>query len=305
MIATAPGKIMLAGEYAVLDGGTAVLIAVDRRVRAAVGAAPAPLSEFLAAARDELADRHGSAAAAALAAVTVDSDALRHDGVKLGLGSSAAATVAAVAAALAAVDRFDRAEVGRVAADAHAAAQARRGAAGSGADVAAATWGGAIAFARGAATPLAVPDDLALDVAWTGAPADTATLVAAVDAARGRAGVAAALTAIADAGAALARAADAPTALAALARAAEATAALAAATGVPIVPPAVRDLAAALAPRGAVVKTTGAGGGDLVLIARPRALDRAIVDEAARRCGLAPLPLAVDPAGVDISAGAA
>jgi phosphomevalonate kinase len=184
VIATAPGKIMLTGEYAVLDGGAAVVIAVDRRVRATVGPAPVALSEFLAAAAEELGREVGAEAAAALARVTVDSEALRQDGHKLGLGSSAAATVAAVAAALHAVGAFDRAHVGRLAAAAHAAAQGRRGAAGSGAAIAASTWGGAIVFTRGAVAPIALPAGLALDAAWTGAPADTATLVAAVTAAR-------------------------------------------------------------------------------------------------------------------------
>ncbi|MBL8620673.1 MAG: hypothetical protein JNK64_05190 [Myxococcales bacterium] len=305
MIATAPGKIMLAGEYAVLDGGTAVVIAVDRRVRATVGPAPVALSEFLAAAAEALDRDVGAAAAAALRAVTVDSEALRQDGHKLGLGSSAAATVAAVAAALHAVGGFERARVGRLAAAAHAAAQGRRGAAGSGADIAASTWGGAIAFTRGAVAPIVLPPGLALDVAWTGAPADTATLVAAVTAARPRPGVEAALAAIADASAALAAATSAPAALAAFAAAADATARLASATGVALVPDAVRALQARLAPLGAVAKTTGAGGGDLVVIARPDALDRNLATAALVEAGLCPLSLALDPTGVDIVASRA
>ncbi|MBK7070968.1 MAG: hypothetical protein IPH44_01595 [Myxococcales bacterium] len=300
MIATAPGKIMLTGEYAVLDGGAAVVIAVDRRVRATVGPAPVALSEFLAAAAEELGREVGAEAAAALARVTVDSEALRQDGHKLGLGSSAAATVAAVAAALHAVGAFDRAHVGRLAAAAHAAAQGRRGAAGSGADIAASTWGGAIVFTRGAVAPIALPAGLALDVAWTGAPADTATLVAAVTAARARPGVDAALAAIAAASAALAGATTAPAALAGFAAAAEATARLAATTGVALVPAAVRALQLRLAPLGAVAKTTGAGGGDLVVIARPAALARNLVTAALVEAGLCPLSLALDPTGVDI-----
>jgi len=39
MIATAPGKLILTGEYAVLDGAPALVIAVDRRVVATRGGA--------------------------------------------------------------------------------------------------------------------------------------------------------------------------------------------------------------------------------------------------------------------------
>jgi phosphomevalonate kinase len=35
--ASAPGKLLLAGEYSVLEGGVAVVMAVDRRARARIG----------------------------------------------------------------------------------------------------------------------------------------------------------------------------------------------------------------------------------------------------------------------------
>jgi len=226
-VATAPGKVMLAGEYAVLDGGTAIMIAIDRRAIATVGARRRPGSEFLDAAGEVLASEVGADAADALAHTTVDTDALRQDRVKLGLGSSAAATVAAIGAALGAVDRFDRAHVAALAATAHARAQGKRGAAGSGADIAVSSHGGALAFTRGQVAPLTLPETIALDFAWTGAAADTATLVAAITAARTRTGVDAALIAIAAAAAAIATATDADAALAGFAAAAAATTRLA------------------------------------------------------------------------------
>ena len=302
--ASAPGKVMLAGEYAVLDGAPAILVAVDRRAEARLVDAPPPPSEFLAAAAAVVGREVGAEAAAALARVAVDSRALADRGLKLGLGSSAAATVAAVGAALHAVGRFAPATVGTLAATAHAEAQARRGAAGSGADVAAATWGGAIAFQAGRATPLALPPGLVLAFAWTGAAADTATLVAAVTATRGRPAVEAALAAIADASAALAGATTATAALAALTAAGAATAALGRAAGVPLVPPSVTALAAALAPLGAVAKTTGAGGGDVVAIAAPTTVAPAAVTAAIIAAGLTPLTLALDPRGVTITPAA-
>lgn len=301
-VATAPGKVMLTGEYAVLDGGEAVVVAIDRRARARLGEPTAP-SEFLAAAAAVLAREVGAEAAAAIGRIHVDTGALRTGAVKLGLGSSAAATVAAVGAALHAAGAFDRARVERIARTAHAEAQARKGAAGSGADVAASARGGAIGFTRERTRALALPPDLRLDFAWTGAAADTATLVAAVTAARANPGVTAALDAIARASAAFAEASTADDALHALTQAGLATAALAAFTAVPLVPPAVAALQRAAAGLGAAVKTTGAGGGDIVVIGSRADADPALVAAAVAAAGLHPLALAVDPAGVDIAAG--
>jgi len=303
-VASAPGKVMLTGEYAVLDGGEAVVIAIDRRARAVLGAPTVP-SEFLAAAAAVLLRESGPAAAAAIGALHVDTAALRHDGVKLGLGSSAAATVAAVAAALHSIDAFEPARVETIARIAHAEAQARRGAAGSGADIAASARGGAIGFARHRTRALTLPIELELRFAWTRAAADTATLVAAVTDARHATGVRAALAAIAYASAALAAATTAIEAVEAFARAAAATTALAAATGVALVPAAIVALQASLADLGAIAKTTGAGGGDIVVVASAGDVDPAAIDRRLVRAGLVPLTLAVDATGVDIVSDAA
>ncbi|HTE56030.1 MAG TPA: hypothetical protein VK698_34500 [Kofleriaceae bacterium] len=134
--ASAPGKILLAGEYAVLEGGPAVVMAVGRRAQAWIaGGADAdrppapPRSPFLLAVAAVLAGELGPDSAAARAAlrVRVDTSALAAaSGEKLGLGSSAAATVAALAACLAAERRgpLDRALLHRLAHRAHAEAQA-------------------------------------------------------------------------------------------------------------------------------------------------------------------------------------
>ena len=91
--ASAPGKIMLGGEYAVIDGAEAVLMAVDRRAVAHLENEPCRLSPFLEAAADAIAREVGGAAAERARRVVVDSEPLRAGDVKLGLGSSAAATV--------------------------------------------------------------------------------------------------------------------------------------------------------------------------------------------------------------------
>ena len=47
MIVTAPGKLILTGEYAVLDGASALVVAVDRRVSAWRRTGPQGSSPFL------------------------------------------------------------------------------------------------------------------------------------------------------------------------------------------------------------------------------------------------------------------
>src|SRR4051812_15162796 len=156
MIATAPGKLILTGEYAVLDGAPAVVVAVDRRAIARRNAVPRGSSPFLVAVAEEIAAQRGADDPAARAAleISVDSTAfydpvtarlaatalvrgsitaqravaapwvrpadLSGEATKLGLGSSAAVTVAATALAL---DTTNRREILAVALAAHARAQ--------------------------------------------------------------------------------------------------------------------------------------------------------------------------------------
>ncbi|MEV6060218.1 phosphomevalonate kinase [Nocardia asteroides] len=242
----APGKLFIAGEYAVVEPGhRAVLTAVDRYATATVTEPPgaAPDADMAAVLRSDL---NGGVALSChrdgdrLTAVTPDSvvpaafsyvfaaasvlDRLRAergiaarpyelavsadlgdpDGRKYGLGSSAAVTVATVAALgrfhrleLTAMDRYRLAMLATIAVNPRA----------SGGDVAAATWGGWLAYAspdRAAAAalaahegidaalrapwpglsvrPLRTPTRLALHVGWTGNPASTPDLVAAATA---------------------------------------------------------------------------------------------------------------------------
>jgi len=92
---SAPGKLFLAGEYAVLAGGTAVVAAVDRRAVARFVPRAAPSSPLIAEAVKAV-HQHCEVHALPLVdgAPEVDSSALNENGRKLGLGSSAAATVA-------------------------------------------------------------------------------------------------------------------------------------------------------------------------------------------------------------------
>jgi phosphomevalonate kinase len=297
--ASAPGKILLAGEYAVLDGAPAVVMAVSRRAIARVADAAQALSPFLAAVRDRVPDRDTASR------IVVDTSALHGaGGVKLGLGSSAAATVAATACAL---GTDDAASVHAIAHAAHAAAQEPRGSRGSGADIAAAVHGGVLVVRKQAdGEPLAVtrrqlPADLVWLAVWTGAPADTASLVAkirALDDARPQA-YAAACTRIADTAARLVdalAAGSAEPAVEALRAGGQAVAALGREAGAALWTDAHDRLRAAVEPLGGAVKPTGAGGGDVALCAV--AADAAALRAAVAALGMTVLDVRVDPVGV-------
>jgi phosphomevalonate kinase len=143
---------MLSGEYAVLDGAPALMVAVNRRAVARVESGGARgSSPFLLAVASELAAQRGDGDGAARVAlqIAVDSRGFYDGTNKLGLGSSAAVTAAAVYLALASTDaNISLEEVHAVAAAAHGRAQAPMGARGSGADIAAAVYGGVIEFTR-------------------------------------------------------------------------------------------------------------------------------------------------------------
>lgn len=104
--ASAPGKLVLIGEYGVLRGGPALVAAVDRR--AEVSLEPGAAGIRVTAPQLGLegtpveADPRLRLAAACLdgfsGEVCIDTGALHQDGHKLGLGSSAAVCVALCAA---------------------------------------------------------------------------------------------------------------------------------------------------------------------------------------------------------------
>jgi phosphomevalonate kinase len=322
--ASAPGKLLLAGEYAVLDGATAVVIAVDRRATAR--RAPRQPSPFLDALAAQLARRFGAehpCARAAAADIAVDTADFSRGGQKLGLGSSAAATVAAAALALAAADPAAAADPDRIfelAFAAHGDAQGQRGSRGSGADIAAATYGGVLTYrarpGSGAAASgdgqggcdraaLPVPRSIALLPFFTGHSADTVTMVARVHAARAAGATRASLEAIAAASRALVEGLqrdDASAILRAIREGGAALAALGEAAGHDLETAAVRAARAALARFGGAAKTTGAGGGDLAIAVLPCEEDRNAAAAALIEAGCQVVPLSIDRRGVDLAA---
>jgi phosphomevalonate kinase len=307
VIASAPGKLILAGEYAVLRGALCVVAAVDRRARAAPSITRQP-SPFLDAAADALRAAGLGDAAAAVATLGIDTSTFRDaSGAKLGLGSSAAATVSAVAGALAVIGSpLDRELIHNLARTAHAAAQGL----GSGADIVASTYGGIQLLRIGQTlevrpTRYHVPGGSYLvgpTCFWTGRSADTVTLVRAVEAAGVRA-TREAIGAIGEASEALAGALSEAEVIAAIAQGADGMEMLEKVVGVELVPANVKKGRKIARKWGGEMKTTGAGGGDVAIAVFPHgAAMREIVKEMAV-VGLVRLDLAFDPRGVDIDAG--
>jgi len=212
MIATsAPGKLFLIGEYAVLEGAPALLTAVDRRVHVHLSEATEPywrittsnlgLHDYTLGRHGELPQSADTATQSKLAvfdavrqtiaaetslpamplSIHIDADAFSRHGHKLGLGSSAAVT-AALGLALAehAGLSLSRAQLTALMIKAHRRAQNGTG---SGGDVAASVYGGIISYTRDhAPVPLDWPASLAGLAVVTGSGASTVDLVARVQA---------------------------------------------------------------------------------------------------------------------------
>ena len=182
-VVVAPGKLFLVGEYAVLDGGTAVVAATTRQAVAQymIGCKPeSPLvAESVRAAAAAAGER---ASALPWGSVLVNTEEFSERDTKLGLGSSAAAATAAVGAVFEVAGMPVAHNRDLLFATADAAHRAAQGGLGSGADVAASVYGGVIKFVRppGAAptiTSLSMPSTLQTVVFWTGHATSTGELV--------------------------------------------------------------------------------------------------------------------------------
>lgn len=278
-VVAVPGKLFLAGEYAVLEGGPAILTAVGRTAIASFIPGLSAATALVAAA-----SAHARAALTARGlvlpegAARVDTSTFMRAGTKLGLGSSAAAAVAAVAAAFAhaGLDLGEEQTLLRATADtAHRAAQ---GGVGSGADIAASVRGGFLRFTRQAAAGSDASDEVTIQATqppaglhmvtfWTRSSARTTDFIGGVERLR-RANPAAHSRRLADlldaanafAGAFATSAKDTVTAAA---HCYAALAALGLDAGLPIVVPAVAEAALLAKQLGGAAKPSGAGGGDM------------------------------------------
>lgn len=317
VVVSAPGKLMISGEYVVLDGAEALVAAVDRRLVVTGSAAAPDRSRAPIAGSPEagslppealLARQHAEASLGPTdepMELSLSASALKHGAHKLGLGSSSAAAAAAAGAVLAWRGEDPagrRRDVLRWALAGHRAIAPE----GSGADVAAATLGGLVRFTReGAEEARATewPYGVHVAVIWTGTPARTSELVRRVKAlGEGSPAVyrarmdalreaAAALLArvVAGDGAGAATAADAH---------GRAMGALGDAAGAPIVTDALARVAELARAHGGGAKPSGAGGGDVTLgfFARPE--DAAAFRAACAEVGLTPLSLSLGAEGV-------
>ena len=169
-VASAPGKIVLAGEYAVLWDAPAVCMAVNRRAVATVkrrtdGECHVSTPGFLGADRYRILDAITEGARPPCD-IELDTSAFMSEGRKTGIGSSAALTVALLAALEGSDDVYEAAM------GAHRRLQQG---AGSGIDIAAAVHGGLLEYrmAQRSVTRLEWPAGLAFRTIWTGVPAST------------------------------------------------------------------------------------------------------------------------------------
>lgn len=329
VIARAPGKLFLLGEYAVLDGCPAVVAAIDRfvavsidgtangpgvRIQSALGmvefscAAPpaesGPLRFAIAAFRTavhqlpELARHHLS--------ITVVSGLDEPTGMKLGLGSSAAVTVAVTAALFAVAGHplttDTRHRIFSSALEAHRRAQGNTG---SGTDIAASVYGGALLFRPREGLPeitaLTLPPDTQMLVGWTGEPASTPGLVqrySEVDngrAAKRTAFVRATQTSVRDFVGALEQGALSVAAVLANGHLLEQ---LADDLDLELLTPRLRQLVNLARKEGAGAKISGAGGGDCGIAFTQDAATGRRVRAAWEAVGLTPLDVSIYPEGV-------
>lgn len=312
--ADAPGKLMICGEYAVLEGAPAIVAAVG--ARGAVRWVPA--GSYEAEWPTPEVDAARALAEEALGPVpmdhAVDVMALRKGGRKLGLGSSAAGVAAAAGAVFAyhGHDLDDAATIDRVLEAAfrgHHAVSPN----GSGADVAAAVLGGFVRFVRHGddyeARRLPWPPGLVARVVWTGKEARTSDFIEKVrglatrtphrhrtlmDDLRDRA----------DEFVGAFERGDAAAVVKAAGRYGDAMAALGEAADAPIVEAELRRIADLAQAHGGAAKPSGAGGGDVGVAFFPNDDAALAFDAACAEAGLDVLDIELGAPGVGALKGA-
>jgi phosphomevalonate kinase len=319
--ASAPGKVVLSGEYAVLDGAPAICMAVDRRARATIVESPRQFHSVTAPGYSDIEGRFTSAGGAAewlqgrdvyplldaawnaLApeprrglSITLDTRQFFAAGgaTKAGLGSSAAMTVAFVGAISAHLGLPE--DVGGTAHDAHRSLQGGRG---SGVDVACSIAGGLIEYRMPdrSVGAIALPEGLCWALLWSGVASSTAAKIRRLADAATRPSREA-LAAAAENMAGAWRSGDANTVLGEYPAYCDALQRFGVDHGLGIFDAGHDAVAEAAAEAGLVYKPCGAGGGDvgIVMGADASKVD-AFADDAAR-FGFSPLDACFDANGL-------
>jgi phosphomevalonate kinase len=287
LVARAPGKLVALGEYAVLDGAPAVVLALDRYAEVTLDRSPDGVCSLTTRSSEVVERRFGAgepsgaalvdlvaAAAPQLTwAATIDSRAFFAGTAKLGLGSSAA-VLTAWAGAFAAFARAQGAPVPEPRVEVLIGLHRQfQGGKGSGLDVAASYTGGAITFSL--ARPglpqigsVRLPNSVGFAGIFAGRSASTPELVARYRAWRTRRPQEAAvlvrrLTAHAEAGCAALSGDDAAGWLEAFAAYGQGLGELGQAIGAEIVTAEHREIGVEARRHGVAYKVSGAGGGDL------------------------------------------
>jgi phosphomevalonate kinase len=317
--ASAPGKMMVSGEYAVLEGAVAVVASVNVRAYArwsmgAPSGSPAQIGGSQESPRTppeavltrKLAEEAVGVVQAELA---IDASELRRSGRKLGLGSSAAAAAAAAGAVLASAgEDLTASSVQRRVLELALRGHKAIAPEGSGADVAASSLGGFVRFRLEAgqlaeAERMAWPAQVATRVVWTGKEARTSEFVRAVRAFEGRdaSGYGAIRDTLHAEAAHFAEAivrADAAEIVAAAGAYGSAMGDLGRAAGVSIMTSELQQIADLARRHGGAAKPSGAGGGDVAIAFFARESDALSFDAACRAEALDLLDLGLGAPGV-------
>lgn len=290
MEVSVPGKLMLLGEYAVLEGAPALVAAVNRRASGRRVKVSRYESSVVKAVRGAVEEALGPQPFG----MDLDTRCFRDSAnTKLGIGSSAATAVAAAAL-------FSGLGDERTLGFALEGHRVAAGGKGSGVDVAASFFGGVLAThvqpAPARPLPTRIPG-LRLHVFATGEAASTTRLVSACRKSGRWGHWCQVLRALAEEGVSAYSSSETDRFLSVVARYARAMKGLGEDAGVPVVTERLEAVASQALAMGGAAKPSGAGGGDVAVAWLPE--DRSPQD-LAERTSTRFVELTVDPKGLVI-----